>query len=112
MVRNVILGGRHDRRSGTAVATCGVVGIHGGQIEATLEPTPGSTDPVQKIADILPSELNCGSRGGGADITQWIIVTVQAEVAIAVVNETRCAIQIRGNSVGLAGNQVDGPGSG
>ena len=57
---------------GGACATRRAVGIDDAQVEAAFEPAPGHTTSVQKVTDVLSTELHLRTSGGGAHIAQRI----------------------------------------
>src|SRR5262249_17709242 len=109
-------GGSRNRRNRAPATSGAAVGIADREVEAAFEPSPGQARGGKQIADVLSEHFIGKFPGPRANVAERLRVADQRKSALSVGNLSAGAIRVHRrrfvDAVGLAGNQVDGAGSG
>src|SRR5579875_1303112 len=94
------------------LATGGPIRIDFGQVEAAFKKAPGNAFGIQQVAYVLPAELHQCACGCGAHIADRISIADKSVASGTVFNHIATGVDLIGDAVGLAGDEIDGAWSG
>src|ERR1700756_2253239 len=108
VMRNVIANREMcDIRIGAACTACRSIRILLGQVETRLKPAPGYASLAQHLTDISSAELQLGTVGARAEISDGIAVSYHGALAFAAIRYGGASIDLIAHAIGLPGNQID-----